>query len=135
MTECSARGSAAAAAPAFPRGRNGRLARQAAADVKYVVCNADEGEPGAYMDRTVLEGDPHAVLEGMLIGSYAIGAAKGFIYVRNEYPLAIEILEHAIERGREMRASGRRRLGQRLVVPRHGPPRGRGLSSAAKKPP
>ena len=73
-----------------------RLARQTEADVKYVVCNADEGEPGAYMDRTVLEGDPHAVLEGMLIGSYAIGAREGFIYVRNEYPLAIEILERAI---------------------------------------
>ena len=81
---------------AFPTGMKWRLARQAEADVKYVVCNADEGEPGAYMDRTVLEGDPHAVLEGMLIGSYAIGAREGFIYVRSEYPLAIEILEHAI---------------------------------------
>jgi NADH:ubiquinone oxidoreductase subunit F (NADH-binding)/(2Fe-2S) ferredoxin len=81
---------------AFPTGQKWRLARQAEADIKYVVCNADEGEPGAYMDRTVLEGDPHAVLEGMLIGSYAIGAREGFIYVRNEYPLAIEILEHAI---------------------------------------
>ena len=82
---------------AFPTGQKWRLARQAAADVKYVVCNADEGEPGAYMDRTVLEGDPHAILEGMLIGSYAIGAREGFIYVRSEYPLAIEILEHAID--------------------------------------
>ena len=82
---------------AFPTGQKWRLARQAEADVKYIVCNADEGEPGAYMDRTVLEGDPHAVLEGMLIGSYAIGAREGFIYVRNEYPLAIEILEHAIQ--------------------------------------
>jgi NADH-quinone oxidoreductase subunit F/NADP-reducing hydrogenase subunit HndC len=81
---------------AFPTGMKWRLARQAEADAKYVVCNADEGEPGAYMDRTVLEGDPHAVLEGMLIGSYAIGAREGFIYVRSEYPLAIEILEHAI---------------------------------------
>ncbi len=82
---------------AFPTGQKWRLARQAAAPVKYVVCNADEGEPGAYMDRTVLEGDPHAILEGMLIGSYAIGATEGFIYVRNEYPLAIEIFEHAID--------------------------------------
>jgi NADH:ubiquinone oxidoreductase subunit F (NADH-binding)/(2Fe-2S) ferredoxin len=82
---------------AFPTGQKWRLARQAAADVKYVVCNADEGEPGAYMDRTVLEGDPHAVLEGMLIGAYAIGAREGFIYVRSEYPLAIEILQHAID--------------------------------------
>ena len=82
---------------AFPTGQKWRLARQAPADVKYVVCNADEGEPGAYMDRTVLEGDPHSVLEGMLVGSYAIGATEGFIYVRSEYPLAIEILEHAID--------------------------------------
>ncbi len=82
---------------AFPTGQKWRLARQAAADRKYVVCNADEGEPGAYMDRTVLESDPHAVLEGMLIGAYAIGATEGFIYVRNEYPLAIEILENAID--------------------------------------
>ena len=82
---------------AFPTGQKWRLARQAVSDVKYVVCNADEGEPGAYMDRTVLEGDPHAVLEGMLIGAYAIGAREGFIYVRSEYPLAIEILQHAID--------------------------------------
>jgi NADH:ubiquinone oxidoreductase subunit F (NADH-binding) len=82
---------------AFPTGQKWRLARQAAADQKYIVCNADEGEPGAYMDRTVLESDPHAVLEGMLIGAYAIGATEGFIYVRNEYPLAIEILERAID--------------------------------------
>lgn len=81
---------------AFPTGQKWQFARRAEGDVKYVVCNADEGEPGAYMDRTVLEGDPHAVLEGMLIGSYAIGAREGFIYVRSEYPLAIEILEHAI---------------------------------------
>jgi NADH:ubiquinone oxidoreductase subunit F (NADH-binding)/(2Fe-2S) ferredoxin len=81
---------------AFPTGQKWRLARQAPADIKYVVCNADEGEPGAYMDRSVLEGDPHAVLEGMLIGSYAIGANQGLIYVRDEYPLAMEILQHAI---------------------------------------
>ncbi|MGD0653056.1 MAG: NADH-quinone oxidoreductase subunit NuoF [Thermoguttaceae bacterium] len=81
---------------AFPTGQKWRLARQATADVKYVVCNADEGEPGSYMDRSVLEGDPHAVIEGMLIGSYAIGANSGLIYVRDEYPLALEILRHAI---------------------------------------
>jgi NADH:ubiquinone oxidoreductase subunit F (NADH-binding) len=82
---------------AFPTGQKWRFARQAKGTTKYVVCNADEGEPGAYMDRTVLEGDPHAILEGMLVGSYAIGASEGFIYVRNEYPLAIEILQHAID--------------------------------------
>jgi NADH:ubiquinone oxidoreductase subunit F (NADH-binding)/(2Fe-2S) ferredoxin len=86
---------------AFPTGQKWRLARQATADAKYVVCNADEGEPGAYMDRTVLESDPHAILEGMLIGAYAIGAEEGFIYVRNEYPLAIEIIEHAIDEAQE----------------------------------
>jgi len=86
---------------AFPTGQKWRLARQAPADVKYVVCNADEGEPGAYMDRTVLEGDPHAILEGMILGAYAIGASEGFIYVRSEYPLAIEILEHAIDQAED----------------------------------
>ena len=82
---------------AFPTGQKWRLARSTPSDVKYVVCNADEGEPGAYMDRTVLEGDPHAVREGMLIGAFASGASEGFIYIRSEYPLAIEILEHAID--------------------------------------
>jgi NADH:ubiquinone oxidoreductase subunit F (NADH-binding)/(2Fe-2S) ferredoxin len=82
---------------AFPTGQKWRLTREAKGTTKYVVCNADEGEPGAYMDRTVLEGDPHAILEGMIIGSYAIGAEEGYIYVRSEYPLAIEILKHAID--------------------------------------
>jgi len=86
---------------AFPTGQKWRIARQTPAEQKYVVSNADEGEPGSYMDRTVLEGDPHAVLEGMLIGAYAIGATEGFIYVRSEYPLAIEILEHAIDQARQ----------------------------------
>jgi NADH:ubiquinone oxidoreductase subunit F (NADH-binding)/(2Fe-2S) ferredoxin len=81
---------------AFPTGQKWHFARQAKGDVKYVVCNADEGAPGSYMDRTVLEGDPHAILEGMLIGSYAIGAREGFLYVRSEYPLAITTLQHAI---------------------------------------
>ncbi len=96
---------------AFPTGQKWRLAREASADVKYVVCNADEGEPGAYMDRSVLEGDPHAVLEGMLIGSFAIGAGEGFIYVRSEYPLAIEILEHAIDQAEKRGLLGKDILG------------------------
>jgi NADH:ubiquinone oxidoreductase subunit F (NADH-binding)/(2Fe-2S) ferredoxin len=82
---------------AFPTGQKWRFARKAAGDTKYVVCNADEGEPGACMDRTVLEGDPHATLEGMLIGAFAIGAQEGFVYVRNEYPLAIATLQTAID--------------------------------------
>ena len=94
VTKAGLRGRGGAA---FPTGQKWRLARQAKGTRKYVVCNADEGEPGAYMDRTVLEGDPHAILEGLLIGAYAIGAQEGFIYVRSEYPLAIEILQHAID--------------------------------------
>jgi NADH:ubiquinone oxidoreductase subunit F (NADH-binding)/(2Fe-2S) ferredoxin len=81
---------------AFPTGLKWRLTREAKGETKYIICNADEGAPGASMDRSVLEGDPHAILEGMIIGSYAIGAREGFIYVRREYPLAITTLQHAI---------------------------------------
>ena len=84
----------------FPTGAKWRFARQAQRRPKYIVCNGDEGDPGAFMDRTVLEGDPHAVLEGMLIGAYGIGATHGFIYVRAEYPLAVKHLQLAIERAR-----------------------------------
>ena len=85
----------------FPTGQKWEAARLAASEVKYVVCNADEGDPGAFMDRSILEGDPHAVLEGMLIGAYAVGAREGFLYVRSEYPLAITTLEHAIAEAEE----------------------------------
>ncbi len=81
----------------FPTGLKWKFAGGAECDTKYVVCNADEGDPGAYMDRSVLEGDPHSVLEGMLIGAYAIGANKGYIYVRTEYPLAIKRLHVALD--------------------------------------
>jgi NADH:ubiquinone oxidoreductase subunit F (NADH-binding)/(2Fe-2S) ferredoxin len=80
----------------FPTGQKWQFARNAKGDIKYIVCNADEGAPGSSMDRSVLEGDPHAIVEGMIIGSYAIGARQGYVYVRSEYPLAITILEHAI---------------------------------------
>lgn len=80
----------------FPTGMKWGFVRQATGDKKYVVCNADEGDPGAFMDRSVLEGDPHAVLEGMMICGYAVGADEGYIYVRAEYPLAIERLKIAI---------------------------------------
>ncbi|MBI5576814.1 MAG: NADH-quinone oxidoreductase subunit NuoF [Deltaproteobacteria bacterium] len=80
----------------FPTGRKWESARRSASDIKYVVCNADEGDPGAFMDRSVLEGDPHAVIEGMLIGAYAIGAREGIVYVRSEYPLAVTTIRHAI---------------------------------------
>ena len=85
----------------FPTGRKWSFAAANEADQKYVVCNADEGDPGAFMDRSVLEGDPHVVLEAMAIAGYAIGASKGYIYVRAEYPIAVRRLETAIEQARE----------------------------------
>jgi len=85
----------------FPTGMKWKFARQAEGSPKYLICNADEGDPGAFMDRSVLEGDPHSVLEGMLIAAYAIGANQGYIYVRSEYPLAIQLLERALGQMRE----------------------------------
>ena len=85
----------------FPTGQKWFFARQSKGDVKYVCCNADEGDPGAFMDRSVLEGDPHVVLEAMTIAGYAIGAHQGYIYVRAEYPLAIERLKLAIAQAEE----------------------------------
>ncbi|MBR3486378.1 MAG: NADH-quinone oxidoreductase subunit NuoF [Clostridia bacterium] len=85
----------------FPTGMKWQFAAANEADQKYVVCNADEGDPGAFMDRSVLEGDPHAVLEAMAIAGYAIGASKGYIYVRAEYPIAVERLKIAIGQARE----------------------------------
>ena len=84
----------------FPTGLKWKLAKQNEADQKYVCCNADEGDPGAFMDRSVLEGDPHVVLEAMAIAGYAIGANQGYIYVRAEYPIAVERLNIAINRQR-----------------------------------
>ncbi|MHB1011418.1 MAG: NADH-quinone oxidoreductase subunit NuoF [Desulfobacteria bacterium] len=80
----------------FPTARKWETARRAEGDRKYLICNADEGDPGAFMDRSVLEGDPHAVLEGMIIASYAIGANDGYLYIRSEYPLAVSTASHAI---------------------------------------
>jgi len=80
----------------FPTGRKWSLARASQSAVKYLVCNADEGDPGAFMDRAVLEGDPHSVLEGMILAAYAIGATEGVVYVRAEYPIAVEHLKIAI---------------------------------------
>ena len=86
----------------FPTGRKWESTRNAPGDIKYVICNADEGDPGAYMDRSILEGNPHSVLEGMIIGAYATGANEGYIYVRNEYPLAVANITTAIRVAREM---------------------------------
>ena len=81
----------------FPTGKKWEFVHNSEDEEKFVICNADEGDPGAYMDRSILEGDPHSVLEGMIIGGYAVGSNEGYIYVRDEYPLAIEKLKIAIE--------------------------------------
>ena len=86
----------------FPTGKKWASCRKAKGEIKYVICNADEGDPGAYMDRSLLEGNPHSVLEGMIIGAYAIGSNHGYIYVRMEYPLAIENFEKALNDARKM---------------------------------
>ena len=98
----------------FPTGRKWRSAVQALKKnpgPAYVVCNGDEGDPGAFMDRAIMEGDPHAVLEGMLIGAYAIGAHQGFLYVRAEYPIAIRNLQNAMDQARELGLLGKNILG------------------------
>ena len=74
---------------------------------KYIICNADEGDPGAYMDRSILEGDPHSVIEGMVIGAYAIGASSGYIYVRAEYPLAVQRIRKGDQPGGRTQLPGR----------------------------
>jgi len=86
----------------FPTGWKWDATRKAQGEPKYIICNADEGDPGAYMDRSLLEGNPHSVLEGMVIGAYAIGSTHGYIYVRNEYPLAVKNITLAIEKAREL---------------------------------
>jgi NADH:ubiquinone oxidoreductase subunit F (NADH-binding) len=81
----------------FPTYKKWEICRSAPAAVKYLICNADEGDPGAFMNRSLLEGDPHAVLEGLLIAGYTLGASHGYVYIRAEYPLAVERLKKAIE--------------------------------------
>lgn len=95
----------------FSTGLKWSFAAPNKAEQKYIICNADEGDPGAFMDRSVLEGDPHAVLEAMAIGGYAIGASKGFVYVRAEYPVAVKRLEIAIKQAKEMGLLGDNILG------------------------
>ena len=99
----------------FPTGRKWRLARNSPGSPKYLICNADEGDPGAFMDRAVLEGDPHIVLEGMLIGAYAIGAQKGYVYVRAEYPIAVEHIKAAVRQAEEKGLLGKNILGTDLA--------------------
>jgi NADH-quinone oxidoreductase subunit F len=95
----------------FPTGLKWSLCRREPGDVKYVICNADEGDPGAFMDRSILEANPHSVIEGMLIGARAIGAKAGFVYVRSEYPLAVETLRIAVAQARQCGLLGRDILG------------------------
>jgi NADH-quinone oxidoreductase subunit F len=95
----------------FPTGRKWQSCRDAEGDVKYVICNADEGDPGAYQDRSLLEGNPHSVIEGMIIGAYVIGSSKGYIYVRNEYPLAVSHARIAIEQAMDYGLLGENIMG------------------------
>jgi NADH-quinone oxidoreductase subunit F len=98
----------------FPAGTKWETTRNAPGETKYVIVNADEGDPGAYMDRSLLEGNPHSVLEGLIIGAYAIGSHKGYVYVRQEYPLAIENLSIALNQAREYGILGENILGSRF---------------------
>ncbi|HHS12197.1 MAG TPA: 4Fe-4S dicluster domain-containing protein [bacterium] len=98
----------------FPTGVKWELCRRSRTTPRYLVCNADEGDPGAYMDRSILEGDPHAVIEGMIIGARAIGASRGYVYVRDEYPLAVERIQRAIEAARGFGLLGANILGTDL---------------------
>ena len=91
----------------FPTGLKWEMARNEPGDTKYIICNADEGDPGAFMDRSLVEGNPHAVIEGMLIGAYAIGAQRGYVYIRAEYPLAVQRLTIALGQARERGFLGR----------------------------
>ena len=108
VTESGLRGRGGAG---FPTGKKWLFTKQAEGDQKYVVCNADEGDPGAFMDRSILEGDPHSVLEAMEIAGYSIGADKGYIYVRAEYPIAVQRLRVAIDQAREYGLLGKNIFG------------------------
>ena len=96
----------------FPTGRKWESSAVVQDDPKYVICNADEGDPGAFMDRSILEGDPHSVIEAMIINGYAVGSHQGFIYVRAEYPVAVKRLGIAIEQAKEYGLLGKNIMGQ-----------------------
>jgi len=111
ITEIKASGIRGRGGAGFPTGLKWDLARKSKGDVKYIICNADEGDPGAFMDRAVIEGNPHSVIEGMLIGAYAIGAHQGYVYIRAEYPLAVGRLKLALGQARERGFIGQGILG------------------------
>ncbi|UCE24921.1 MAG: SLBB domain-containing protein [Candidatus Zixiibacteriota bacterium] len=108
ITESGLRGRGGAG---FAAGRKWATCRKIESDVRYVICNGDEGDPGAFMDRAIMEGDPHAILEGMVIAAFAVGSSQGYIYVREEYPLAVVNLQKAIEQAEEMGLLGDNILG------------------------
>jgi NADH-quinone oxidoreductase subunit F len=103
----------------FLSGLKWEICREEKSDVKYIICNADEGDPGAYMDRSLLEGNPHSVIEGMIIGAYAIGAAAGYIYVRMEYPLAVKNITIALEQAKKLSILGESILGSEFSFDIH----------------
>jgi NADH-quinone oxidoreductase subunit F len=111
LAEVSASGLRGRGGAGFPTGKKWATCAREKKSPKYIICNGDEGDPGAFMDRSVLEADPHAVLEGMIIGARAIGASKGFVYIRHEYPLAIKRVEIAIRQAREYGLLGQDILG------------------------
>ena len=111
MTKSGLRGRGGAG---FPTGLKWGFTRKAKGDQKFILCNGDEGDPGAFMDRSVLEGDPHSVIEGMAIGAYAIGASQGYAYIRAEYPLAVERFDNALKQAREYGLLGQEYNGQRF---------------------
>ena len=98
----------------FPTGLKWQFARDSIAEKKFIICNADEGDPGAFMNRRVLEGDPHSVIEGMIIAAYAIGSNQGYIYCRAEYPIAVKTLNIAIEQAKELGLLGKNILGSQF---------------------
>lgn len=98
----------------FPTGKKWEIAKKQTGNAKYIICNADEGDPGAYMDRSILEGNPHAIIEGMIIGAYAIGANEGWIYVRDEYPLAVKHFSLAIKQAKKLGLLGKNFLGSKF---------------------
>jgi NADH-quinone oxidoreductase subunit F len=119
IQEVSAAGLRGRGGAGFPTGKKWQICRDALSDRKYIICNADEGDPGAYMDRSLLEGNPHSVIEGMIIGAYAIGAAEGYIYVRMEYPLAVKHVTMALEQARKHGFLGRAILGSEFHLDIH----------------
>ncbi len=111
LSEITASGLRGRGGAGFPTGKKWAAGRQENGTPKFIICNGDEGDPGAFMDRSVLEADPHAVLEGMIIGAKAIGASQGFLYIRNEYPLAIQRMELALRQARDYGLIGKDILG------------------------